>query len=185
MSVDVLDPASDQVAETRVYTAVFRRDPKASRYWLAELAEDSHVHTFGRSIGEALQHLEDATRLWYQLPPDQSVNLRLRLGEEVDAELDAAESLSQRAADLQRQVATTLQQTALRLTEEFEFSRREVGAILGVSHQRVQQLLEAVRTARVKENVHPYKAARSRARKTSVAANINRTLDTKASSRGS
>jgi predicted RNase H-like HicB family nuclease len=64
--------------EVPMLTACFWKDPQDPKYWLAQLAEEPRVHTFGRSLGEAEYQIEDAARLWYQVEPTQPMRLRRR-----------------------------------------------------------------------------------------------------------
>ena len=52
----------------RVFTAVFERDDDG--YWLVELREEPRVHTYGRTLAKAREHIFDATALWFEVAPE-------------------------------------------------------------------------------------------------------------------
>ncbi len=51
-----------------IFTATYRRDSEG--FWLVELREEPRVHTFGRTLDEAAEHIRNATALWFKRPAD-------------------------------------------------------------------------------------------------------------------
>ena len=146
------------------YTAMFRKDPEDPRYWLAQLEEEPRVHTFGRSLAEANLHIQDATRLWYQMPADQPIRLRRRVAHKpVDRALSETETLREKVAELQLKLADRLRDAAVGLTNDMHLSTREAGAVLDLSHQRIQQLLDSRRGTNARKRA-PAAAKRSTAK---------------------
>lgn len=145
------------------YTAMFRKDPEDPRYWLAQLEEEPRVHTFGRSLAEANLHIQDATRLWYQMPADQPIRLRRRVAHKpVDRALSETETLREKVAELQLKLADRLRDAAVGLTNDMHLSTREAGTVLDISHQRIQQLLDSRRATSARKRA-PASAKRSTA----------------------
>lgn len=69
-------------------TAVFQRDDEG--YWLVELAEEPRVHTYGRTLAKARDHIRDATALWFEVAPEEVVFVEdIRLPAPVKARLRA------------------------------------------------------------------------------------------------
>ncbi len=86
---------------------VFERDDDG--YWLVELEEEPRVHTYGRTLAKAREHIVDASALWFEVPPE---------------DLDLVEDIRLPA-----------------LVKDGRLSVRDAADVLGLSHQRVQQLL--------------------------------------------
>jgi predicted RNase H-like HicB family nuclease len=125
------------------YHATFELDP--SGHWLVEVEEIPQVHSFGRTLGKAREYLLDALALWLDEPVDKltgqvafrSPTLPSDVQETVDmaiAERQIAEAATRVAADLTARASAGLVQDA-------HLSMRDAADILGLSHQRVQQLL--------------------------------------------
>lgn len=82
-----------------------------------------------------------------QEPDDVTVKWRIELPKEVRAHLAAAEA-SRRAEAEARQLAARESRQAARALRALGLSVREVGAALGMSHQRAQQLVGSESTER-------------------------------------
>ena len=125
----------------KTFTAVLTNSP-AERVWEAHVAEEPRIHTYGRSISAALDHLRDATALWYEIDADDVELLP-------DPQIPAVYRKAVRSASDQRQklseaevLANKATRTAVVGLAKYGLSRRDIGALLGISHQRVQQLID-------------------------------------------
>jgi len=124
----------------KTLTAVFQRDEDG--YWLVELAEEPRVHTYGRTIGKAREHIVDAAALWFQVAPAElTITEDVRLPGAVKASLELARQARQRAQEAQDAASGATRDAALALVREAHLSVRDAADMLGLSHQRVQQLL--------------------------------------------
>ncbi|HVX20168.1 MAG TPA: hypothetical protein VHB02_02350 [Acidimicrobiales bacterium] len=128
---------------TTTYHASFTLDP--SGQWLVEVDELPQVHSFGRTLGKAREYLLDALALWLDepvakvkakvafrsptLPDDVQHTVAMAL-----AEREIAEAAGRVAAELTQQASTEL-------VNDARLSMRDAADILGLSHQRVQQLV--------------------------------------------
>jgi predicted RNase H-like HicB family nuclease len=125
---------------TNNYTAVFERDEEG--FWLVELIEEPRVHTYGRTLAKARDHIRDATALWFEVAPDAFILVEdIRLPKPVKATVDRARKERAKAQAVQEAAAGATQKAARALVEEGRLSVRDAADILGLSHQRVQQLL--------------------------------------------
>lgn len=124
-----------------MYTARIERDPESS-YWLAELVEEQRCHTFGRTLAQVREMIRDAAATWYDVAPD-SFDLRFEvvLPGGVVAKAAQVRARHQQLRSAEREVVTDLRVTARRLTGELGLSMRDAADLLGISHQRVAQLV--------------------------------------------
>jgi predicted RNase H-like HicB family nuclease len=127
----------------RTYHADFELDQ--SGVWLAEIEEIPQVHTYGRTLGKARQYVVDALALWLNEPieslkgrieyrPPALDSTLLKKVHEAMAAREIAEGATVTAGDLMTAAAKAL-------TADAKLSLRDAAELLGVSHQRVQQLV--------------------------------------------
>ena len=123
---------------TKTYMAVVERDPDSDA-WLVYIEGIEACHTYGRTLRQAESRIREALGAWLDRDPS-----RLRL--EVrwpPALMEVAEQVS-RARDYATEAgrdAAVKTARAVRRLERMGLSRRDAAEVLGISHQRVQQLL--------------------------------------------
>ena len=123
----------------RSYTVTYRRD--SAGWWVASVRGVRGCHTQGRTIRQARERIREALGLFVKGAE------RARLVDNVQLPADLRRLLvRQRAAraraeheHARAQIAT--RETARRLRSA-RLSVRDAGELLGLSHQRVQQLLQ-------------------------------------------
>ena len=124
----------------KTLTAVFERDEDG--YWLVELVEEPRVHSYGRTLAKARQHILDATALWFEVAPDEVRLVEdIKLPARVKASLELARRERENAQVAQETAAGATREAARALVGEGHLSIRDAAEVLGLSHQRVQQLL--------------------------------------------
>lgn len=123
------------------YTARYTLDDGC---WLVEIAEIPQVHSFASTFAKARAHIRDALGLWLRVGDpavldiaDELVGVPASLAEEVS---EARRSRMQANQLLARSQELTAE-AAKRLVEDHGMSTRDTAELLGVSHQRVHQLL--------------------------------------------
>ena len=151
---------------TTTYHATFELDQSGE--WLAQIDEIPEVHTFGRTLGKAQEYVIDALALWLNVPVAH-VNGSVEFHEavlpsEIKQTIDAAVATRELAVAATNNANEFLANAAVALVDDARLSMRDAARILGVSHQRVQQLV-----ARRRDNLTPKvlsssEAARSIAR---------------------
>jgi hypothetical protein len=100
-----------------------------------------HVVTQARRAAEIETMARDVIALLEDLPPDSfDLDVTHRVGDDLDAGIAEARRLRREADDLTRRSRETTADVARRLRSA-GLSVREIGALLGIAHQRAQQIL--------------------------------------------
>lgn len=126
------------MSRTKNYVAVFEHDGDED-VWLVHIRGVDGCQTYGRSIRQAEARIREALGAWLDREPESLV-ITPELPQDVAllaTEVSQARSAAERAGvDAQRATAEAVK----RLTK-MGVSRRDAADLLGISHQRVQQLL--------------------------------------------
>jgi predicted RNase H-like HicB family nuclease len=127
------------VVELKMYTGDFHREGDV---WVAEVREVPQAHTYGRTLARTKEHLRDALALFLDVPID-SVDITVHIdgvGEATEL-VDAAINARQHAERLNEEARQATSRAVIALVRVAKLSLRDAGAALGMSHQRVEQLL--------------------------------------------
>jgi predicted RNase H-like HicB family nuclease len=125
------------------YTVRYERDE--SGWWVAQVKEAPEAITQGRTIAEARRRIREALAL--ALDDDQKAE-KARLVDDVKLPPDARRALARAQVARKRLEADTARaqestEAAIRqLVRKLGLSVRDAGELLGISHQRVQQLVQ-------------------------------------------
>jgi predicted RNase H-like HicB family nuclease len=130
-----------QSKEGTVKTYTARLEQEHDGRWSVELDEEPRVHTWGKTIGQALTRVREAAALWYQTD-EASIELVPRpvLPKATGRTVEQARKAREQARDADRLAIERTRKAAVALTSR-GISMRDAAAILGISHQRVHQLL--------------------------------------------
>jgi len=126
------------MTRTKTYAAVYERDPESDA-WLVQIKSIPGCHTYGRTLRQAEARIREALAAWLDRDPD-----RLEITSEWPAELEkvaTSVSRARREAAASAQAAGTATAKAAKRLDRMGLSRRDTAEVLGISHQRVQQLL--------------------------------------------
>jgi predicted RNase H-like HicB family nuclease len=123
------------------YRVVLERDETGA--WLARVPSVPGCHAFGRSLVEAKRRVREALALWaddagsaeladdLQLPPDAVAAVRRSL------------AARQKLVEAREAAGSATAEAARRLVDELGLGVRDAAYLLGLSHQRVQQLVRS------------------------------------------
>lgn len=128
------------VNRTKTYVAVYERDDQTDA-WIVHVRGLNGCQTYGRSFRQAQGRIREALAVWLKVEPDS-----LSIREEVPAPVAAvAASVAQARREAERAGAQARAETAAAVKQltELGLSRRDTAQLLGLSHQRIQQLFEA------------------------------------------
>jgi len=125
----------------RTYSATAVR---SGDWWAITVAELKGVHSQARRLDQAEAMAREAISLFMDVSPDAfNVTVVPVLPAAMQADVDKARAVRGEAEELQREAATATARAARELVEGAKLTVREAGQILGVSHQRVAQLLHS------------------------------------------
>jgi predicted RNase H-like HicB family nuclease len=122
------------------YTAVFERDETGA--WLARIPSIRGCHTYGRTLQQARTRLREALGLWIDRPEDAVIGETIRLPADLRTAIQRSRRIRERAERENENAQEQTRAAAEALVEE-GVSLRDAGELLGLSHQRVQQLVHA------------------------------------------
>ena len=124
--------------KTASYVAVFERDPDEEA-WLVHIKGIKGCQTYGRSLRQAESRIREALALWLDRDPE-----RLEITAQFPKDLALVATKVSQARYSAEQAGTLAQEAtadAVRRFTDMGLSRRDAADLLGISHQRVQQLL--------------------------------------------
>ncbi len=121
------------------YRVTFERDESGA--WIARVPSVPGCHTYGRTIDQARRRIREALSLWVENADEAELVEDVRLPARAE---EALRRSSHARADVERrrrlaQAATA--RTAKVLVEDLNLSLRDAGELLGLSYQRVLQLV--------------------------------------------
>jgi predicted RNase H-like HicB family nuclease len=126
------------MARIKNHVAVYERDPEGDA-WLVHVKDIDGCQTYGRSLRQAEDRIREALAVWLDRDADD-----LTITPEWPSDLVSVASEATRARSAASEAAeratSTMTKAAKRL-DRMGLSRRDAADILGISHQRVQQLL--------------------------------------------
>jgi predicted RNase H-like HicB family nuclease len=142
---------------TRVTTKTYRADVERdeSGNWIAAVPVLRGVHTHARTLRSLRAYLQDAIALWLEVERQEAgergphvdrsdivVDLQVKLPTAVRRATDNARRRRDRARGAEAESAAATRDAARALVE-VGLSRRDAAELLGLSHQRVDQLLRS------------------------------------------
>lgn len=127
-----------EVNAPKSYVAVFAHDAD-EHVWLVHIKGIAGCHTYGRTIRQAESRIREALEVWLNRAPEDLV-ITSAFPRDVALLADRVSQARSKASQAGAEAQDAAINAAQRL-QEMGLSRRDTAALLGVSHQRVQQLL--------------------------------------------
>ena len=124
----------------KIYTAIYERDA-VDDSWNVRIDGLEGCQTYGRSLRQAQSRIREVLALWL----DRDVE-GLVIHDQLPKKLAAVAERAARArteADRAGEKAKEQTARAAKMLTDLGLSRRDASELLGLSHQRIQQLLEA------------------------------------------
>ncbi|MEW5990843.1 MAG: hypothetical protein AB1736_05785 [Chloroflexota bacterium] len=122
----------------RTYTAIAERD---GRWWAISVPEVDGVFSQARRLDRVESSARDAISLRLEVPPE---SFDVRVVESHDpptkAVIDDISAAREAVVALQRETGTRTRDAVMDLHER-GYPQRDIGRMIGISHQRVAQLL--------------------------------------------
>jgi predicted RNase H-like HicB family nuclease len=136
----------ETLSRRRSYKVVYELEPDGSA-WNVSVPELPGVYTWASSVRKAREHAREAIALWLDI--DQSAvpieEEEYVLPARFRSALERARRSRERSDAAQRDATTAARDAARVLTESAGLTLRDAGEVLGVSYQRVDQLLKGGR----------------------------------------
>ena len=122
------------------YEVVYERDDDG--WWAASVPSVRGCRTQGRSLAQARERIREALSLFVKDAERARLRDKIVLPAEFRRQVDRQLRLRQALEEEQRQLQASTQGTVRQLVKR-GLSVRDVGELLGLSHQRVHQLVHA------------------------------------------
>jgi predicted RNase H-like HicB family nuclease len=129
---------SDEAARKR-YVVVYERDE--SGYWIASVSGVKGCHTQGRSLSQARERIREALGLFIDDADKVELRDRIKLPGELQGVVTHVRKKGVALAELEAEVRAERRKAVERLVNERHLSRRDAAELIGLSFQRVQQLV--------------------------------------------
>jgi predicted RNase H-like HicB family nuclease len=127
---------------TPTYRVTYEHD--SNGLWFVRCPDIQGAHSHGRTIASARNHIHEAIALVLDLPEGTRLDFdeQFELGDSrVETALAHARQLRNQAVELDEQARTaTLDAIATVKASEESLSMRDLAELVGLSHQRIQQI---------------------------------------------
>jgi predicted RNase H-like HicB family nuclease len=123
------------------YRVVFERDESGA--WIARAPDVRGCHTYGRTIDHARRRIREALGLWVDDAETAELVEEIRLPSHLLKAIRESRAARTRADNERAKAQAATAATARVLVKEFNLGLRDAAELLGLSHQRVQQLVRS------------------------------------------
>jgi antitoxin HicB len=129
------------MTRSKAYRVRYTRDN--SGWWQASIPAVQGCHTQGRTIEEARRRIREALRLFVDNANNVPLHDDVRMPKRIAAVVKRYRAARQRADREQQYASATARRAVKALAgDRLHLSRRDAADVLGISAQRVQQLLD-------------------------------------------
>jgi predicted RNase H-like HicB family nuclease len=132
------------VAKVKTKKTYSAKAVRSGDWWAITIPELKGVHSQARRLDHAEPMAREAISLFLDEPADSfDVTVVPVLPGELQADVDNARAARGEAEERQKEAAVATARAARQLVRGSKLTVREAGQILGVSHQRIAQLLHS------------------------------------------
>jgi predicted RNase H-like HicB family nuclease len=128
------------MAAMKTYKVRLERDESGN--WIATVPAIPGCHSYGRNLDEARRRIRQAMALFVRDASRATLEDDIRLTPQMARLRRDALAARQRADRQSARAAAATREAARVLTRDLRIGVRDAGRLLGVSHQRIHQLLE-------------------------------------------
>jgi predicted RNase H-like HicB family nuclease len=121
------------------YTVTYEKD--RTGWWIASVKQLRGCHTQGRTIEQARKRIKEALGLFVNNADKAILIENIKLPQNVNQILAKLSATRKKAEQESERLSDLTAEAACMLTEDLNMSVRDAGAVLGLSHQRVHQLV--------------------------------------------
>jgi predicted RNase H-like HicB family nuclease len=122
-----------------MYRIALKRDENGA--WSVRSPDAPGFHTYGRSLRQARNRAREALSLWVEDPEDAALEFQYHLPKQWREATRGFRQARTRAIEAEREAQVRATDVANYLTGVCGLSLRDAAELLGLSHQRVQQLI--------------------------------------------
>ena len=133
-------------SEMKTYKVIYERDESGA--WIAHTPGVPGAHSYGRTIEQARERIREALRLWVARPESAELVDEIKLPARLRISVRKARVARKRADVVQAKAQTSAASAARQLTGELRLSLRDAGEVMGLSRQRIQQLVTTKKARR-------------------------------------
>jgi predicted RNase H-like HicB family nuclease len=123
------------------YRVIYERDETGA--WIARVPSVPGAHTYGRTIEQARRRIREALGLWVADAETAEFLEEIRLPSHLLKAIRESRAARARAENERAKAHTVTAATARVLVKELDLGLRDAAELLGLSHQRVQQLVRS------------------------------------------
>lgn len=128
------------------YRVVLERDESGA--WIARIPSVPGCHSHGRSLVEARRRVREALSLWVADADGAELVDDVRLPRDALAAVRRSGRSRVRLAEVRSEASTATADAVSRLVDDLGLGVRDAAYLLGLSFQRVQQVVELRRSCR-------------------------------------
>lgn len=121
------------------YRVIFERDESGA--WIARVPSIRGCHSHGRTLEQARRRIREALALWVDDAEAAELDEELRLPTKARVAIERSRRARDEADESAAGARTATTEAARTLVEDVHLGLRDAGELLGLSHQRVQQLV--------------------------------------------
>jgi predicted RNase H-like HicB family nuclease len=138
---EVVDMNDNLGAGLGRYTAVYKRDESGA--WTVHVSEVPGCHTWGETLRQARSNVRDALSLWVDDADTAELVDSVELPGAIAAMVERSKAARARLRHEQQEASRSTEEAAHVLVDELGMGLRDAGDLLGLSFQRVQQVVHA------------------------------------------